>query len=249
MEPNALNPYNDPGLVQARNNASTAMSNYGTAQQATLTMPDMLKAALDKKFQSQDNPLLGQRDKAFADYSNTNNTGNLTVSPENNNGMIFSPSSQLEQIQGRRTSALTSILSLTRLLAAGEAGNNNFIDQATNNYKTQELGAKNKADSARQSYVDLLDEIDKAEKVRQFNEELKVKQQSANSSDNTNDPLYKLILKKLMGDTSSSTSGPTESQPTTIPTNPNRQYRSPGGEWEFNWQHRAWVPAGVDVVQ
>lgn len=164
---NPTNYYSDPALVQARNESQTAMSAYGTAQQNTMTMPELLKQALDKKFNSADNPLLQDRANALNDYTNASNTGYQSVLPENNHGLIFAPSSQLEQIQARQNSALSNLSMINSMLAGGENGILNLIDRATNQYKAQEAGAKNKADIARQKYQDLLDEIDK--KVQQSN--------------------------------------------------------------------------------
>lgn len=181
-----MDAYNDPGYVQAKNDASTAYSNYGTAQNATLTMPDMLKAVLDKKFASNDNPLNQMRESAYADYAGATNTGYQAVLPQNNQGMIFNPSSQQEQIQGRRDSAMVNILGANRQIGEGLGGITNIIDSATKSYQAQENSAKTKAELARQKVSDLFAEIEAKEKIRQFNETLamgKEKIKSSNGSD------------------------------------------------------------------
>lgn len=178
--------YNDPGYVQAKNDAATAYSNYGTAQNATLTMPDMLKSVLDKKFASNDNPLNQMRENAYGDYAGAANTGYQAVLPQNNQGMIFDPSSQQEQIQGRRNSALVNILGANRQIESGLGGITNIIDSATKSYQAQENSAKTKAELARQKVSDLFAEIEAKEKIRQFNETLameKAKIKSSNGSD------------------------------------------------------------------
>lgn len=174
--------YNDPGYVQAKNDASTAYGNYGTAQNNTLTMPDLLKAALDKKFSSNDNPLNQMRESAYADYAGANNTGYQAVLPQNNQGMIFAPNSQAEQIQGRRDSALLSMLGANRQIGEGLGGITNIIDSATKTYQAQENAAKTKAELARQKVSDLFEEIAAKEKIRQFNENLKLEREKIKSS-------------------------------------------------------------------
>ena len=44
---------------------------------------------------------------------------------------------------------------------------------------------------------------------------------------------------------------PTEPQPIVDMTgkDPNINWRSPGGQWEYNWQYMAWIPVGADVVE
>ena len=190
--------YNDPGYVQAKNEASTAYSNYGTAQNATLTMPDMLKAVLDKKFASNDNPLNQMRESAYADYAGANNTGYQAVLPQNNQGMIFDPASQQEQIQGRRNSALVNILGANRQIGEGLGGITNIIDSATKNYQAQENAAKTKAELARQKVSDLFEEISAKEKIRQFNETLALEKQKLKES-NGSDMSEILALMAAMG--------------------------------------------------
>lgn len=178
--------YSDPAYVNAKNEANTAYQQYGTAQNATLTMPDMLKAVLDKKFASNDNPLNQMRESAYADYAGANNTGYQAVLPQNNQGMIFDPASQQEQIQGRRNSALVNILGANRQIGEGLGGITNIIDSATKTYQAQENAARTKAELARQRVTDLFAEIEAKEKIRQFNEELaleKEKIKSSNGSD------------------------------------------------------------------
>lgn len=241
--------YSDPGYVQAKNDAATAYSNYGTAQNNTLTMPDLLKAALDKKFASNDNPLNQMRENAYADYAGANNTGYQAVLPQNNQGMIFAPDSQAEQIQGRRNSALLNILGANRQIGEGLGGITNIIDSATKTYQAQENSAKSKAELARQKVMDLLEEISQKEQIRQFNEQLKIEQQRANQSGQaaTKSPLEQAIeaaLAKQMGiGQDGKVSEPTEPKPTSKPrTKSNRMYTSEQGQWMFDWGSNDWIP-------
>lgn len=241
--------YSDPGYVQAKNDASTAYSNYGTAQNATLTMPDMLKAVLDKKFASNDNPLNTQREAAYGDYAGATNTGYQSVLPQNNNGMIFNPSSQQEQIQGRRDSALMNILGLNRVIESGLGGINNIIDSTTKNYQAQENAAKTKAELARQKVADLFEEIAAKESIRQFNESLKVEQQRANDTGKaTQKSPLELAIEKALAEQmgiggEKNTVQPTEAKPTAKPkTKSNRLYTSEQGQWMFDWGSSDWIP-------
>jgi len=175
-------PYSDPGYIQAKNEANTAYQNYGTAAQNTLTMPDMLKKALDQKFASQQNPLYGMQENAAKDYFNSLDTGYQSVLPSNNNGMIFSPEAQQDQIAGKRNSLLAALSSVNQMIGGGFGGIQNVISEATKAYQAQEMAAKLKADSAANKLKQLMDEIDAKEKIRQFNESLKIEQQKANAS-------------------------------------------------------------------
>lgn len=248
MDPTAA--YNDPALVQAKNEANTAMSNYGTAQNATLTMPDMLKQILDKKFASNDNPLNTQRESAYADYAGANDTGYQAVLPQNNQGMIFSPSSQQEQIDARRNFALLNILGLNRQIEGGVGGIHNIIDSATRTYQAQENSSRNKAEMARQKVSDLFEEIAAKESIRQFNESLKIQQQNANTSRKGTEKsaLEQAIEKALaeqmgIGEDTQTQAMPTEPKPRNRPSNPgSRLYHSEQGQWLYDITSSDWIP-------
>lgn len=197
--------FSDPGYVQAKQAADTAYQQYGTAQQNTLTLPDQLKSALDKKFASQDNPLFKMQENALNDYLNAGNTGYQAVLPENNNGMIFAPSSQQEQIAGRRNSALSSLAGTNSMIAGGFGGILDVIDKATKMYQVQELAAKLKSESARQKLADLIDEIKMKEEIRQFNESQATEKYKADKSSTSGLDAASILALLSMQDKTSNT--------------------------------------------
>ena len=209
---NPVDAYNDPGLVQAKNEADTAFQQYGTATANAISMPDMLKSALDKKFASQDNPLFAQQAGAVSNYANILDTGYRDVLPENNQGMIFSPESQQAQIQGKRNSALGELSGINSRIAGGFGGIENVIKEATNTYRAQATASQFKSEGARAKYMDLLDQIDRkvaqlntdrdfAENTRQFNLEMALKQQEAakGSAADQDNAVYQQMVKEIKG--------------------------------------------------
>lgn len=245
------NPYSDPAYVQAKQASDTAYQQYGTAAQNTLTMPDMLKKALDQKFASQDNPLYKMQENTSKDYFNSLDTGYQDVLPENNNGMIFSPEAQQQQIQGKRNSLLALLSSVNQMIGGGFGGIENVIGEATKMYTAQEKAAQLKAETARQKVADLFEEISAKEAIRQFNEELKLKQQEANKPPAAayKSPLEQMIEQEmarqfgLAGGGEDNVNMPTEPKPTSKPrTKSNRLYTSEQGQWMFDWGSNDWIP-------
>ena len=186
MDP--INFYNDPSLLQAQGASQQAAQGYSQAVTNAATLPDMLKAALDKKF-SEDNPLIQQRSGAAANYINEFTNAPLTVLPENNQGMVFNPQAQANLIQGRRTSALIPMLNANELLSWQQGGIQNTVDSSTKMYQALAQSKAMEAEQARQKYTDLLAlisaKVEQANVDRKFTEDIRqfnVKQKAEGSS-------------------------------------------------------------------
>lgn len=181
--------YNDPGLQQAQQQSQQAAQGYSQAVTNAATLPDMLKSALDKKF-SENNPLIQQRETATKNYLNEITNAPISVLPENNEGMVFSPLAQANMIQGRRSAAIAPITSLNDIIGWQQGGIHNTVDSAAKMYQTLAAAKAAEAEQARQKYTDLLAliaaKVDQSNKNREFTEgvrQFNVKQKNESGSD------------------------------------------------------------------
>lgn len=256
MENSPINLYNDPALMQAQGASQQASQAYSQAVTNSSTMPDMLKRVLDKKF-STNNPLYAEREDLYKNYMNENTAAPMSVLPENNDGMVFSPLAQSQMIEGRRAGALAPITSVNDILGWQIGGIQNTVGEATKMYETLAKAKQFEAERKRQAYEDLLalveskvaqanSDRDFAENVRQFNVG-----ESNDASGDAMSPFEEALLEKYFGG-GETANAPTEEKPTTKPrsgvdilgrkTTSGRTYHSPQGQWVFDYQSNDWVP-------
>lgn len=153
----------NPDLSRVRSEAASAASAYSEAAKTGLTLPDMLREALSKKF-STESPLLKQREGAVKTYMTESANAPLAVTPVSAGGtapVVYNPLEQASLIAGRRASALAPLTSLNALLALSQSGMENVIGETGRVYQGVVEGLKNEATIKRQSYTDLLDELSK----------------------------------------------------------------------------------------
>lgn len=182
---------NDPSLQAARNTANTAQQNYYGAQQASYTLPDLLKQALTTKFNEASNPLMADintaRQRVYTDMSNA---PLQVMQPQT--GVIFSPNQQAALIDKYRAPGIANLAGLMDRYNLETGGLQNIINSTANAFQAQTAGLQGKAETARQSYTDLLGLMQAqteedwrqkqfAEEQRQFNETQKAKTAGDNS--------------------------------------------------------------------
>lgn len=148
--------YDDPALATAQNTATSAQSDYLNSAQRDLSLPDLLRKALNDKF-TNNNPLIQDLNTARGNYLNTTTSAPLSVMPENNNGIIFNPAQQEDLINRRKTAALSPIMLLNDLLGIQTGGIQNIIDSTSRAAQAETLGKKGKADVAQTALSNLFD--------------------------------------------------------------------------------------------
>lgn len=155
--------FDSPELQQVKSEAATAASNYSSASAAGISLPDMLREALTKKF-STSNPLIQQREGAVKNYMTESSAAPLAVTPKSAGGqadVVYTPQEQAALIGGRRAAAMAPVSSLNALLGLTQTGLENVIGATGRAYEGQVAGLKNEADLKRLAYTDLLTELSK----------------------------------------------------------------------------------------
>lgn len=151
----------DPNLAAARSNANQAQSAYGAAQQAAITLPDMLRESLSKKLGSE-NPVIAARDSSLKSYFDVAGAAPLNVthtSAGGNSDHIFNPAQQQSLMTSQRGAALAPVSGLNALLGLEVGGMGDIIDSTGRAYQGVVTGLGNQAQSARQAYQDLFGEL------------------------------------------------------------------------------------------
>ena len=179
MNPTNPNYYQDPRIAEAQAKAKSTQETYASAAANDITLPDLLKSALTKKF-STDNPLIRDIEGARTDVLNSFTGSQASVLPQNNNGMIFSPTQQADLIQRYRSPSVSRLSTLNDLFGLNVGGIQNVVGETSRASQAQTALKKGAADSAQNDLKSLLDllelqqgqanyERDFAENQRQFN--------------------------------------------------------------------------------
>lgn len=147
---------NDPSLQTAQTAATNASSAYQTAAANDVSLPTMLRQALMDKF-TNNNPLINDLNSAQTNYLNVAKSAPNSVLPENNGGHIFNPIQQEDLINQRKTAALSPVMLLNTLLGLQTGGIGNIIDATSKASQAKVTGLKGAADTAQQTYANLLD--------------------------------------------------------------------------------------------
>lgn len=150
----------NPDIAAARDSANQAQTAYGQAQQAAITLPDMLKTALSTKL-GDNNPIVANRNTALQKYFDVAGSAPLDVTAKSaggNSDVVFNPAQQQALINSKRGAALAPVSGLNALFGLEVGGLPDIINSTANAYNAQVVGMGNKATSARQAYQDLLQE-------------------------------------------------------------------------------------------
>ena len=172
MNPNGFQSiYNDPNLASAKATAQTANQNALSSEVAGMQLPDMLRQALTAKF-TDNNPLIADMGRAREDVMNSFTGAPLSVLPENNNGMIFSPTQQADLIQRQRSAPIARLSTLNDLFGLNVGGIQNVIDSTGRAFGAQTRATQGQAELAQNNVAQLLQELQlKASELAQWRSE------------------------------------------------------------------------------
>lgn len=199
MENSSL--FNTPEVSAARTTAQNSSATAARAAQSAITLPDMLRDTLTKKFEG--NPLYGQRETAVENYLNTSTQAPLDythTSAGGNADVIYNPMQQANLIQGARANALAPITTLNSLLGLQVGGMDDIIDAAGRTANAQVAGLQSQAELDRQRYLDIIDLISKQADEDYRQAQLELNRKKANDSGGND---LSSLLALLMGDTES----------------------------------------------
>lgn len=150
-----------------------------TTAASALTLPDILKDALTKKFGT-DNPLMQQRGTALQNFLTAGTTDKYS-NPANNNNVVYSPTQQRSLEATDRAAAVVPLVNLNDIISQGYGGIGNVVDSASRAYQANAKVEEGKATLSQNKYLDALDNLrftynaqveaeKQAEQIRQFNE-------------------------------------------------------------------------------
>lgn len=182
MNPTTPSVYDDPRLTSARSAYESADRQATQTEASAVSLPTMLKDALNKKF-SADNPLVQGRERALQNYLTVNDQAPLDVTAKSAGGrsdVVYTPLEQSALIGAKRAAATAGLSTANYLLGTAEGGIADIIDSASRAATAEATRSRGKATAARQSYLDVVDELSRraeeafkerefAEGVRQFN--------------------------------------------------------------------------------
>jgi hypothetical protein len=231
--------YNDPALETARTAASSAASNVADMSKSINILPYKLRDAINEKL-DYNKDLITQKNKAMEDYFAAPAEGRQQYSD------IWNPT-QREALVSRNTAQkYTPYANLQDILATRQGGIENLIGAAGANARADLTASTDQASLLRQQYEDLLGMADK--KTQLGLDVARMKQSGSGGSDIAG--LGEMFAKILgVGGDTAPTGLPAEPKPTQTPTNPNVHWQSPGGEWEYNFQYKSWVPSGAELTE
>jgi len=231
--------YNDPALTSARDSANSAAAGVIDMSRQVNLLPYKLRDAINEKL-DYNKDLITQKNKAMEDYFAAPAESRQKYSD------IWNPT-QREALVSRSTAqAYTPYANLQDILATRQGGINDLISGAGANARADLATANDSASLLRQQYQDLLGEADK--KTQLALDVYKTNKSGSGGSEMAG--LGDIFAKMLgLGGETTPDNSPKEPQPTSTPTNPNVHWQSPGGEWEYNWQYKSWVPVGADLTE
>ncbi len=179
---------NDPNLQAKQQQANTAQSEYYGAQQTQMTLPDMLRDALTKKFSSSENPLISDLQSTRQGVMNDITNAPLQVT-QDKSGVIFNPQQQADLINKYRSPNISKLSVLNDLFGLQTGGLQNIINATGNAYGSYVTGLGNKATMANKSVTDLLDlmKAQSGEEWKQKEYDLEKEKLAYNRSKETND--------------------------------------------------------------
>lgn len=234
---------NQQAIDTARQTSQEASKRVVSETQATGTLPDMLREALNKKF-STSNPLIQDRERALTGYMTAATEAPLRYTPQSAGGQsetVYTPQEQANLIQGYRAPFLSKLATTNDLIGLNTGGIENVIGATSRAAQSNLEGLRGGADVARQSYLDLLGEQQSREQMQLERE--KIGQGGSSGMD------LSFLLPLLLGAGQQSTpSMPTEQKPFRLPVppgaalDPNQAYFSPQGEWYFDFSTMDWIP-------
>lgn len=153
--------YDNPQLQSARSAYEGAERQATQAESSSISLPTMLKEALNKKF-SADNPLVQGRERALENYLTVNESAPLDVTHRSAGGrsdVVYSPLEQSSLIGARRAAATAPLSTANYLLGMAEGGIADVVDSTSRAGQAEVSRLKGNAQLKRQTYQDIFSEI------------------------------------------------------------------------------------------
>jgi len=232
--------YTDPELEQARTGAQTAATQAAAYQSASALLPEKLKQAIGEKL-DYNKDIIEAKNKAMAEYFQAPSAAREKYQD------IWNPFQREKLVAEERAQAYLPYANLVDILGERRAGIKDIIGAATGLFGADVTAKQSAADIARQGYLDRFSLADALAGAAQAEAQL------AKGTDDGESVLADLIkLMEITGaiETDEGTrSSPTESKPATseqqkkrMRDNPQIMWRSPGGQWYFDFETDDWIP-------
>lgn len=162
MQPNTggalQNYFNSPELTQAQGQYQAAAGTANQSAAEDISLPTQLRQALAAKF-GEDNPLIQQRAQASTDYLNSIPSSYNDVLPQNNNGVILSPTQQAMMIGAKQNAYLGRVANANSLISSQSGSLKDLIEAAAAAHQGETKLKLSKAELAHQNYADILGKL------------------------------------------------------------------------------------------
>lgn len=161
----AQNAYSDPAIGTAQTSATNAQSAAGNSQAADISLPSLLKQAIDSKFYTDQNPEITNLNSDQTAFQNASDNVKKSVLPENNGGIVLSPQDIMQRLNSTRN-LYAGKVGLDQMLLTGSTGGlANMMDVVAKTHATQTQQLISAADVAQKKYQTLLDQVQQKSSV------------------------------------------------------------------------------------
>jgi len=238
-------PYNDPNLTAAQTSADNAANTAVQYQSASSVLPNLLKTAINEKI-DYNKGLIEAKNKSMVDYFNAPSAARLQYQD------IFNPFQREALVQQSTNNAYLPYANNQDALTQRMGSLSDIINAATGTFGAQANAAQGAASLAQNRYSNLFSLAGAksqglAAQQAQKNWEYEQTHSASGGSGGLGD-----LTPTVPTNNEGTKSPPTEPQPINLPPNgpqyANTKWRSPEGQWEWNNQYQAWVPAGESSV-
>lgn len=162
MQPNtggSLQDYfNSPELTQAQGQYQSAAGAANQSAAEDVSLPAQLRQALAAKF-GEDNPLIKQRADASTAYLNSIPSSYNDVLPQNNNGIILSPTQQAMMIGAKQNAYLQQVANANSLISSQSGNLRDLIEAASTAHQGETKLKLSKADLAKENRDFILNKL------------------------------------------------------------------------------------------
>jgi len=244
-----MDPYNTPELQSAYGSYEESANKAIEYNSAASMLPQKLKEAINEKL-DYNKDLIEKKNQLASDYFNAPSEARAKYADQSSPNAVWNPMQAEALVSQYRNQAWQPYQTASDVLTARTGSIADIIDSASNAMVASATTAKDKATLARQKWEDLFSVAKQKESDKS----------TAASGGTGFDDMFvvdpttgQLTLnpKYTNKNVTPENSIPTEPEPIVDMTgkDPNVKWRSPEGQWEYNWQYMAWVPVGADVVE
>jgi hypothetical protein len=234
--------YKDPGLEEARTGAQTAQTQASAYQSASSLLPEKLKQAIGEKL-DYNKDIIEAKNKAMAEYFQAPSAAREKYQD------IWNPFEREKLVAEERTQAYLPFANLTDILKERRGGITDIIGAATGLFGADVSAKQSAADISRQGYLDKFGLADAMAGAAQAEAQL-AKGAGGGGTSGLGDIISLLQATGVIpGDEGAGQAGPTEPKPEIseqqiqrMRNNPAVMWRSPEGQWYFDFETDDWIP-------